>query len=294
VAPEETVSVLISGESGTGKELVARALHRASRRSGPFIAVNCGSLPSTLLEAELFGYRRGAFSGATEDRLGLVRAADRGTLFLDEIGDLAMPSQVALLRVLQEKEVLPLGTTRPVKVDLRVASATHRDLHALVEKGQFRADLHARLGGYKITLPRLADRREDLGLIISAVIRRRVSDPDRTTITCRAARALFLHTWPLNIRELEKCLTTAAALAGHRAIDTGHLPDEIRSVEARMSSTPPVELGPEDAERRAKLLSLLRAHDGNVAQVAAAMGKAPMQIHRWIKRYAIDLREFRE
>ncbi|MGZ3429051.1 MAG: sigma 54-interacting transcriptional regulator, partial [Polyangia bacterium] len=168
IAPS-AVPVVILGESGTGKELMARAAHRLSGRKGPFVPVNCGALPTTLVQSELFGYKRGAFSGADEDRPGLVRSADRGTLFLDEIGDLPLASQAALLRVLQEGEVTPLGATRPIAIDVRVVAATHRDLDALVAAGQFRADLLARLGGWTLTLPPLRERLEDLGLLLAGL-----------------------------------------------------------------------------------------------------------------------------
>jgi transcriptional regulator with GAF, ATPase, and Fis domain len=295
VAGRADVPVMLLGESGTGKEVMARALHQLSRRTGEFVAVNCGSLPQSLLEAELFGYRKGAFSGASEDRAGLVRAADRGTLFLDEIGDLSLTSQVALLRVLQEREVLPLGGTRPVKVDLRVVTATHRDLPDLVSQGTFRADLFGRLSGYRLTLPRLRDRREDLGLLIGRLLGRSAPEPSRVRFTPRAARALFRYPWPLNIRELEKCLTTAVALAGDAPVDLPHLPEELRRAAVR-PPTPPAkvpDLTEEDRRRREEIMSLLTEHRGNVTRVANAMGKAPMQIHRWLKRYAIDLRTFR-
>ena len=149
------VPVLVSGETGTGKELIASAIHQLSGRPGPFVAVNCGAIAPNLVESELFGYRKGAFSGALEDRPGLVRSSEHGTLLLDEIGDLPLAAQAALLRVLQESEVLPVGGTRPVKVDLRVVAATHRDLGALAAQDRFRRDLLARLDGARIMLPAL-------------------------------------------------------------------------------------------------------------------------------------------
>src|SRR5262249_41268985 len=147
-----------------------------SGRPGEFVAVNCAALPQTLVESELFGYRKGAFSGAAEDRTGLIRSADRGTLFLDEIGDLSPPAQAVFLRVLQESEVLPVGATRPVKVDIRLLAATHRNLEALVAENRFRADLLARISGLTLSLPPLRERREDLGLIIGMLLRRHFSD----------------------------------------------------------------------------------------------------------------------
>src|SRR5688572_568824 len=160
------VAVVLLGETGTGKEIVARALHELSGRPGHFIAVNCGALPEALIEAELFGHKRGAFSGAISDRPGLIRSADRGTLFLDEVGELPPESQVAFLRVLQEQEVVPVGDEKPIKVDSRLCAATHRDLDDLVATGKFRRDLYARLFGLVLELPPLRDRIEDLGILI--------------------------------------------------------------------------------------------------------------------------------
>ena len=217
-----TVSVILRGETGTGKEVLAHAVHQLSGRSGELIAVNCGALPATLLESELFGYRKGALSNAVEDRPGLVRAADRGTLFLDEIGDLPPSSQAALLRVLQEREVTPLGDTRPVKVDLRVVCATHRDLEALVALGEFRADLYARLSGHTFAIPPLRERREDLGLLTAALLRRIAPDQD-VRFEPEAVRAFCRYAWPLNVRELENCLASAVVLARGRAIGVAQL-----------------------------------------------------------------------
>jgi DNA-binding NtrC family response regulator len=220
------VSVVLCGETGTGKEMVARAVHRISGRRGDLIAVNCGALPATLLESELFGYRKGSFSNAIEDRPGLVRAADGGTLLLDEIGDLPPSSQAALLRVLQEREVTPLGATHPIKVDLRVICATHRDLEAQVALGQFRADLYARLSGHRFVLPPLRDRREDLGLLAAALLRR-AGPAHEVRFTPEAVRALYRYHWPLNVRELETSLMSARVLARGGAIDLEHLPAAI-------------------------------------------------------------------
>ena len=220
------VSVVLRGETGTGKEMIARAVHRLSGRRGDLIAVNCGALPATLLESELFGYRKGSFSNAIEDRPGLVRAADGGTLLLDEIGDLPLSSQGALLRVLQEREVTPLGATHPIKVDLRVICATNRDLEAQVALGQFRADLYARLSGHRFVLPPLRDRREDLGLLAAALLRR-AAPAHEVRFAPEAVRALYRYHWPLNVRELETSLMAALVLARGGAIDLEHLPAAI-------------------------------------------------------------------
>jgi hypothetical protein len=166
------VSVIVHGESGTGKELVARGVHQLSGRTGTFVAVNCGALPAALVEGEIFGHKKGAFSGAIEDRPGLVRAAHRGTLFLDEIGDLPLSAQPAFLRVLQEREVVPVGATQSSRVDVRFVCATHRNLEVLVAEGKFRADLLARLSGFTLDLPPLRDRREEIGMIAADLLAR--------------------------------------------------------------------------------------------------------------------------
>ncbi|WP_433932932.1 sigma 54-interacting transcriptional regulator [Sorangium cellulosum] len=292
IAPiaRSAISVLIEGETGTGKEVVARALHALSGRSGDFVALNCGALPRELVEGELFGHRRGAFSGATEDRVGLVRSADRGTLFLDEIGDLPASSQAALLRVLQEREVRPVGGTRAVPVDLRVLAATHRPLDQMVASGDFRADLLARLTGHRLDLPPLRDRREDLGLLAAALLRRLdPAEADRVQLHPGATRALLGYSWPGNIRELEKCLETSVVLAGEaRRVELEHLPEAVQRASAEASRP-----ASEDKARREELLALLREHRGNITRVADAMGKARMQIQRWLKRYGIDPEQFR-
>jgi hypothetical protein len=282
-----TVSVILKGETGTGKEVMARALHALSGRPGDFVAVNCGALPRDLVEAELFGHRKGAFSGATEDRPGLVRSADRGTLFLDEIGDLAAPSQAALLRALQEREVRPIGGTRPFAVDLRVLAATHRPLERMVAAGEFRADLWNRLAGHEFALPPLRARREDLGLLIGALLARLLPEKaERIQIHPRAARAMLFHGWPGNVRELEKCLGTAVVLAGESGrVEVEHLSEPVRRALEGLEA--------EDAARREELLVLLDKHGGNITAVAKEMGKARMQVQRWLKRYAIDAERFR-
>ena len=283
------VPVVLVGETGTGKEVLAATIHRLSGRTGPFVAVNCGALPAHLVESELFGYRKGAFSGATEDRKGLVRAADGGTLFLDEIGDLPAPAQAAILRVLQESEVPPLGSTQPVKVDFRLLVATHRELPAMVAQQTFRADLLARLSGFVLRLPPLRERLEDLGLLIAALlVRLQGARAGSVRFSPDAARALLQHRWPLNVRELEKCLSAAMVLAGDGPVEAQHLPAAVlASVLASAQWEEPLDEA--DTQRREELIALLRQHRGNVTAVATAMGKARMQIQRWIKRYRIDL-----
>jgi transcriptional regulator with PAS, ATPase and Fis domain len=291
-----TVAVVIRGDSGTGKELCARAVHKLSGRAGAFVAINCGALPDTLVESELFGYRKGAFSGATEDRLGLLRSGDRGTVFLDEIGDLPLPAQAAFLRALQEQEVVPVGGTKPVPVDFRLCAATHRDLDRMVDRGEFRGDLLARISGFTITLPPLRERREDLGLIAGTLLRR--LHPDRAesvSFSCEAARALFAYEWPANVRELEKSLQTAVVLAADEPVAVWHLPEPVRagSLDGSSASASGKPLSEEDRALRADLEARFREHQGNVSAVARAMGKARMQIQRWVKRLGIDPESYR-
>jgi len=305
------VPVLLRGESGTGKEILARAVHRLSGRGHDFVAINCAALPEGLVEAELFGHKKGSFSGALEDRPGLVRSADGGTLFLDEIGDLRESSQGALLRVLQECEVMPVGGTRPIKVDLRVVAATHRDLTEMVEEGTFRSDLLARLSGFTVALPALRERREDLGLLIGALLRRLLPEhAERITFTGPAARALFLHAWPHNVRELERCLETASALAGERPIDVEHLPVAVRTTSEAPAPTPAgapaptvrrttepgdddAGLGPDRGPSCRELEALMQEHQGNLSAVARVLGKDRVQIRRWLKRCYLDPRSYR-
>ena len=289
-------SLLIQGETGTGKEVLARALHTLSKRSGPFVAVNCGAIAPALVESELFGYKKGAFSGAVEDRPGLIRSADGGTLFLDEIGELPNEVQVKFLRVLQESEVLPVGASRPVAVDLRICSATHRPLETLMLQGEFRPDLFARISGFTLELPPLRKRMEDFGLLTATFIRRHSATADRISISNAALRALLAHRWPLNIRELEKCVETALALTDSRRIRLQDLPPGLRErpheISMPMHGAPDVvALLPDD--RRQMLLELLAIHRGNVSAVARAMNKAPVQVRRWCRQYGVDLQAFR-
>jgi len=292
IAPSP-VPVLVWGETGTGKELVARAIHEQSRRSGPFVAVNCGALPRNLIESELFGYRRGAFSGARDDHDGLVRRADRGTLFLDEIAELPEDSQVALLRVLQDGEVRPVGSAESVRVDVRVVAATHQHLRARIAEGRFRHDLYARLSGFETALVPLCDRREDLGTIIAALLPRLVgvvADPARLSLHRHAARALLAYPYPLNIRELEQALRTAAVLADGGEIRLEHLPEPIRTY----VSTDAPSLCGHDRALRDRLVDVLHDTNGNVMAAGRLMDRAPIQIRRWCRRFGIDLTSFRK
>jgi DNA-binding NtrC family response regulator len=279
------VTIQITGESGTGKELVARAVHQLSKRTGRFVAVNCGALPANLIEAEMFGHRKGAFTGAGDERLGLIRSADGGTLALDEIGELPSAAQASLLRVLQEHEVQPIGADRPVKVDLRVVTATHRDLDADVDAGRFRADLRSRLLGMTIELPPLRARREDLGHLISSLLTKLA--PDRNiTFAVDAVAALYMHRWPLNIRELERSLAAALAVASDR-IELPHLPATVRAPAPPLAPGVVVAVPDNDEGLRAMLVGSIARHDGNLAAVARELGKDRTQIRRWMKKFGL-------
>jgi transcriptional regulator with GAF, ATPase, and Fis domain len=289
--------VLIFGATGTGKELVARAVHSMSQRRGPFVPLNCGALPESLVEAELFGARRGAFTGANEDKPGLVRASDRGTLLLDEIGDLPLCAQPSLLRVLQEREVLSVGATRAQPIDLRVVAATHRDLDEMARHGRFRDDLLARLNGFALHLPPLRERLEDFGLVTASILAQH-AQPD-TTISVEAMRLLLAYAWPLNIRELEHCLRGALAVSPSR-IDVEHLPRSIRDSRpvdpivlptptlAPVAAAPRRILTPEQLALREELRAVLKEHRGNISAAARHFGKERIQIRRWIKQLEIS------
>ena len=279
-----TTPVLLLGPTGTGKEVYARALHDWSGRRGAFQAVNCAALPPGLLESELFGHVRGAFSGASADRLGHLRSADGGTLFLDELGELPPAAQAALLRATQEHAVVPVGASRPVPVSLRLVGATNRPLVAAVGQGHFRDDLFARLAGLSVTLPPLGDRRMDLGLLLARLGERLAPGrPPRWSI--EAMRLLLSYRWPRNVRELERCLETCLALAGKAPIEAAHV---------RRALQPDAQEAPPTSGREGELRRLLGEHRGNVAAVARALGKAPTQIRRWIAQHAIDVEAYRK
>ena len=302
------LAVLLRGPTGSGKDVIARAvhdLHARSGRPGDFVAVNCGAIPAARVGAGLLGARRGALSGAVEDRPGLARAAQGGTLFLDEIGDLEPPAQAALLRLLDAREVLPVGGTRALPVDVAFVSATHKDLEAMTAAGTFRADLYARLAGFELRIPALADRMEDVGLVAAAVLRE--IGATGASFATDTTRALFVHPWPMNGRELRSTLTRAVALAAGDTIRLEHLPDAVAAAlrvdggEPRAGAPSPERAGTAGAERwsedearlRGQLLLLLAEHRGNVAAVARAMGEHRRQVHRWLARFALSPDEYR-
>lgn len=288
------LSVLLLGETGTGKEVFAHAVHVLSERPGPFVPVNCGAIPLALVEAQLFGHVRGSFTSAVKDEIGLVRSADGGTLFLDEVADLPPSSQAALLRVLQNGEVTPVGSTRAIHANVRIVAATHKDLDLLMNQGLFRRDLYSRLAGHVQTLPCLRQRPEDIGLLSVALLDRHA--PGRPVqLRIDAARALFTYPFPLNVRELEQCLCAALVFAGEEAITVRYLPDKLRGAHGSSPpgalSAPP--LSAEDAELRHALVAVLRETGGNVTEAARRMGKARQQIQRWLRRFELDPLSFR-
>ncbi len=242
-------TVLITGETGTGKELAAKAIHHNSPRRGRrFVALNCSALPETLLEAELFGHVRGAFTGAVANRPGRLESADKGTLFLDEVGTMSAPLQAKLLRVLQERELERIGDNRPIRIDVRIIAATNADLAQLVRDGAFREDLYYRLNVIPIFLPPLRERREDIPLLVRHFLEALGRQPGRAreaAVTQAAMRRMMAYDWPGNIRQLENAMERALTLSRNRAwIDVADLPPELQ--QASLSETPPLPAIPED------------------------------------------------
>jgi sigma-54 dependent transcriptional regulator, acetoin dehydrogenase operon transcriptional activator AcoR len=298
--------ILIEGESGSGKEVLARFIHERSRRTGPLVTVNCGALPEPLLEDELFGHVRGAFSGAHADRQGLFRAADTGTLLLDEVGDMPHGLQVKLLRVLEDHSVRPLGSEKELPVDVRLVAATNRDLEILVAEGKFRNDLLGRLGLVSLQVPALRERKEDLGLLVRAVLREAPVPLERIRFDLDALRPVLRYSWPLNVRELRRALLAAVDLAGVgedgiTTIRPHHLPEPVRELRkegptASVSGETAgagTDLTAAERELRDSIVDHLRRTNGNVAEVARQMRKGRTQIQRWIARYGIDVQSAR-
>ena len=285
-------SILIRGESGTGKEVLARAIHRASPRSkAPFVAINCGAIPEQLLESELFGHVRGAFTGATSEHTGLFKAADGGTLFLDEIGDMPLALQVKLLRVLQDQAVRPVGALRADPVDVRVLSATHRDLEAAMGEGLFREDLYYRLDVVTLTLPRLDERREDIPLLASHFMQLLVKKYDKgiTSIAPDALEALSTASWPGNVRQLYNVIEQCCALATTPLIS---LPLVQRALRAPVTEA----LSYAEAKQRFErnyLIQLLKMTDGNVADAARIADRNRTEFYRLLQKYDLTPSLFR-
>jgi DNA-binding NtrC family response regulator len=285
--------VLITGESGTGKELVARAIHfRGALAKLPFVAVDCGSLVPTLMESELFGYEKGAFTGALKAKMGLFQVANGGTIFLDEVGELPLEMQAKLLRVLQEKEVRPVGSNRKVHVEVRVIAATNRDLESAYREGTFRKDLFFRLNVVTVHLPSLRERKSDISLLVHTFLGR-YAPQETILLTPEALQCLLDYDWPGNVRELENCIARAVALGDHRTIDVGDLPPAIRSARPSAASVPetaaPGSDHLEDMER-ATILRVFQQVGGDKALACQMLGLSRATLYRKLKRYQIPLR----
>jgi DNA-binding NtrC family response regulator len=280
--------VLIEGESGTGKELLARTIHeQSSRRGRPFVAVNCTSLSETLLESELFGHVRGAFTGAVERRPGLFLEANRGTIFLDEVGDMSLAMQAKLLRVLQEQEVKPVGGTETIPVDVRIVAATHRDLGSLVASGRFREDLYYRLRVVALRVPPLRERREDIPILAEHFLRRFASLSRRRLQSFSPAAMALLqgYRWPGNVRELENVVDRAVALAPGSVVEAADLPEEVlgpSGATGRGLVGDPLSL---DEVTRRHVLSVLKAAGGNKSKAAKLLGVPRRTLYRLLERY---------
>jgi two-component system response regulator GlrR len=290
---ESDASVLIYGESGTGKELLARAIHRASRRADkPFVAVNVGAIPGDLLETELFGHARGAFTGAVQSHKGLFQAADGGTLLLDEIGDMPLPLQVKLLRVLQEGEVRPVGATASIPVDVRVISATHRDLEEQRAQGRFREDLYYRLNVVALHLPPLAERREDIPLLAAHILRR-LAERYRKPVPTLAPDAMALLVaapWPGNVRQLVNLLEQAVALTPTPVIPASVVQNALKEDAAALV---PFEEARKTFERD-YLARLLKITGGNVTQAAQLAKRNRTEFYKLLQRHRLEPAMFKE
>ena len=288
VAPTDS-TVLIQGESGTGKEVVARYLHNLSARAeGPFMSINCGALPENLLESELFGHVKGSFTGAVRDKQGLFAAARGGTFFLDEVGEMPPSLQVKLLRVLQEREVIPVGATESIPVDVRIIAATNRELEEEIRRGHFRSDLFYRLNVIALDLPPLRERRDDLLLLIEALLNRLAAEAESEpkALSSDALDAVMVYDWPGNVRELENALEHAVVLTRGNVIDAAALPIRITTrrkeplVAERSYINPALEV-----IERAYIMWVLQAEGGNKTRAAEVLGIDPSTLYRKLSRY---------
>jgi DNA-binding NtrC family response regulator len=288
VAPTDS-TVLIQGESGTGKEVVARYIHNLSGRAdGPFLSINCGALPENLLESELFGHVKGSFTGAVRDKQGLFAAARGGTFFLDEVGEMPPSLQIKLLRVLQEREVIPVGATETIPVDVRIVAATNRDLEEEVRRGHFRSDLFYRLNVIALELPCLRDRRDDLVLLIEHFFQEMAAERESApkALSSDALDAVMVYDWPGNVRELQNALEHAVVLSKGTLIEPGALPERITRrrreplVAERSSPNPSLEV-----IERAYIMWVLQAEGGNKTRAAEVLGIDPSTLYRKLSRY---------
>jgi DNA-binding NtrC family response regulator len=288
VAPTDS-TVLIQGESGTGKEVIARYIHNLSiRNDGPFLSINCGALPENLLESELFGHVKGSFTGAVRDKQGLFAAARGGSFFLDEVGEMPASLQVKLLRVLQEREAIPVGATEAIPVDVRIIAATNRDLEEEIRRGNFRSDLFYRLNVIALNLPPLRDRRDDLLLLIEALLQNLASETgsESKALAAEALDAVMVYEWPGNVRELDNALEHAVVLTRGNLIDAASLPERITKrrkeplVAERSYRNPTLEV-----IERAYIMWVLQAEGGNKTRAAEVLGIDPSTLYRKLSRY---------
>lgn len=285
VAPSDA-TVLLQGESGTGKELVAQAIHEASRRSArPFVAVDCSGLTETLFESELFGHERGAFTGASARKIGLVEAASGGTLFLDELGDIPLPMQVKLLRLLETGTYRRVGSTELIRADIRLISATHQPLKALVAQGRFRQDLFYRVNAFPICLPALRERPDDIPLLAEALLGR-VAPERKLKLAAEALACLQAYDYPGNVRELRNILERASLMCDGDTVQCRHLPEELCEPGRAPAAAPAPRLAGPDTPRElsdAELASLLRSYRGSRKALAAELGLSERTLYRRIK-----------
>ena len=291
VAPTDS-TVLIQGESGTGKEVIARYIHELSTRTeGPFQSINCGALPESLLESELFGHVKGSFTGAVRDKMGLFTAAAKGTFFLDEIGETTPATQVKLLRVLQHREVIPVGATEPIPIDTRLLAATNRDLEEEIKRGSFRSDLYYRLNVIAIHVPPLRNRREDIPLLVDYFLQRtaaeRNEEPKQPTE--EVLEALQSYDWPGNVRELENALERAVILSSGGKIDAKALPERVTERRAEPLISEKVITNPTlESIERAYILWVLQSEGGNKSRAAEVLGIDPSTLYRKLSRYGVE------
>lgn len=310
VASHEVV-VLITGQSGTGKEVAARAIHELSAREGPFVAINCAAIPEQLAESQLFGHRAGAFTGASQDREGLFRAAHGGTVFLDEIGDLPTPLQPKLLRALEERAVVPVGATAAVPFDARVVAATNVSLASAIADGEFRGDLYARLAEFEVALPPLRDRREDVLLLM----RDAFDAGELPPMDPELVALLLLHPWPFNVRELRAVARELAVRGGDKEALTAAMVSHRLAAPLDPDVTAPDDDGTDPGTTtgstaggnrrstgsgrsapptREELEAILARCQGNVRAIARETGRSRMQVYRWVEQHGLDLADYRD
>lgn len=291
ILPEIAISestVLISGESGTGKELFAKAIHsHSNRKNEPFVPVNCGAIPETLLESELFGYKKGAFTGAIMNKPGRFAAAEKGTLFLDEIGDLPLPTQVKLLRVLEDKEYLPLGATKTVKANVRIIAASNRPLIEMLKEGSFRDDLYYRINVLNLELPPLRDRKEDIPLLINHFIKHFNSLQGKNIREMEPAAliAIMNYSFPGNVRELRNIIEGAFILCKQGFIEFKHLPLHLQAKSSNQQNLPIMTL---KAIEKTFVLKALERHKGNHSKAAKELGIHRSTLYRKLEKYSIE------